>query len=226
MYELHAAPQDHYKSGVRKTQAQVPFWPCNALQNALSAPKPSRATKNLTFAFFLPLPNIVDMIASFGLPKRWDCGQYRPGLGLLVLLIWLEKNETASRWPARPRFRKSVTASFEAGAGSSKNMTHHVSLESSTNAKEATATPSRQKIRRFFRETNGEAVGTAVLRGRTGVEEGGEGRKSERVGRRHENRLQRGRRSAGSKGYEPKRRRRRQKFKFGGAGGRSSRRWR
>ena len=147
MYELHAAPQDHYKSGVRKTQAQVPFWPCNALQNALSAPKPSRATKNLTFAFFLPLPNIVDMIASFGLPKRWDCGQYRPGLGLLVLLIWLEKNETASRWP---RFRKSVTASFEAGAGSSKNMTHHVSLESSTNAKEATATPSRQKIRRFF----------------------------------------------------------------------------
>ena len=47
-------------------QAQVPFWPCNALQNALSAPKTiTRAKKILTFAFFLPLPNIVDMIASW-----------------------------------------------------------------------------------------------------------------------------------------------------------------
>ena len=67
-------------------QAQVPFWPCNALQNALSAPKPSRATKNLTFAFFLPLPNIVDMIASFGLPKRWDCWPIPTGPGVACIV--------------------------------------------------------------------------------------------------------------------------------------------
>ena len=128
----------------------------NAMQcnvKSFSASKStSRATKKLTLAFFLPLPNIVDMIASwldqalgFALPIPAGC------IGRSGEKMRRLRDAFAFGKPSRRVLKACrLACRASAGTGSSKNMTHHVSLESSTNAKEATATRSRQKIRRFF----------------------------------------------------------------------------